>query len=119
MNLMGCLVLSVALFAIGAFGLLTRRNIIAALLSLELMVNAALINFVGFSRFGGPSTDSTGSPLASAGTVWHMDSQAGSLFVLFAVAVTAAEMALALAIVIALYRQRKSLDLRELDSLHG
>ena len=111
MNLMGCLVLSVALFAIGAFGLLTRRNIIAALLTLELMVNAALINFVGFSRFGGPSTGS--------GTAWHMDSQAGSLFVLFAVAVTAAEMALALAIVIALYRQRKSLDLRELDSLHG
>jgi len=110
-NLIGCLVLSVALFAIGAFGLLTRRNIIAALLSLELMVNAALINFIAFSRFGASS--------ASSGTGLHNDPQAGSLFVLFAVAVTAAEMALALAIVIALYRQRKSLDLRELDSLHG
>ena len=111
MNLIGCLVLSVALFAIGAFGLLTRRNIIAALLSLELMVNAALINFVGFSRFGAKYMAVLG---------WrHGDSQAGSLFVLFSVAVTAAEMALALAIVIALYRQRKSLDLRELDSLHG
>ena len=111
MNLMGCLILSAALFAIGAFGLLTRRNIIAALLSLELMVNAALINFVGFSRFGG------NHPVAMG---WGPnDSEAGSLFVLFAVAVTAAEMALALAIVIALYRRRKSLDLRELDSLHG
>ncbi len=114
MNLTGCLVLSVALFAIGAFGLLTRRNIIAALLSLELMVNAALINFIAFSRFG-PSTVRQAHGIASSGT----DSQAGSLFVLFAVAVTAAEMALALAIVIALYRQRKSLDLKELDSLHG
>src|SRR4051812_12359057 len=111
MNLLGCVVLSVALFSIGAFGLLTRRNIIAALLSLELMVNAALINFVGFSRFGGKFV---------AGGGWERnDPQAGGLFVLSAVAVTAAEMALALAIVIALYRQRKTLDLRELDSLHG
>ena len=108
---MGCIVLSVALFAIGAFGLLTRRNIIAALLSLELMVNAALINFVGFSRFGGKFVEGQG---------WERgDFQAGSLFVLFAVAVTAAEMAIALAIVIALHRRRKTLDLRELDSLHG
>jgi GNAT superfamily N-acetyltransferase len=65
---------------------------------------------LGFSRFGAP---------ALSGTATHADGQAGSLFVLFAVAVTAAEMALALAIIIALYRQRKSLDLLELDSLRG
>ena len=53
MNLASCLVLSGVLFAIGAYGLLTRRNFIAALISLELMVNAALINFVAFGRYGG------------------------------------------------------------------
>ena len=106
MNLTPCLFLSAALFAIGTYGLLTRRNMIAALMSLELMVNAALINFVAFARFGGPQG------LAQ-------DSEAGSLFVLFAVGVTAAEMALALAVVIALNRQRRHLDLRDLDGLHG
>jgi NADH-quinone oxidoreductase subunit K len=106
MNLTTCLLLSAALFAIGAFGLVTRRNMIAALMSLELMVNAALINFVAFARFGGTH--------AVKG-----DPESGSLFALFAVAVTAAEMALALAIVIALNRQRKHLDIRELDGLHG
>lgn len=106
MNLTACLLLSAALFAIGAYGLVTRRNLIAALMSLELMVNAALINFVAFARFGGPNQGAV-----------HPES--GSLFALFAVAVTAAEMALALAIVIAVHRQRRHLDMRELDGLHG
>jgi NADH-quinone oxidoreductase subunit K len=105
-NLMTCLMLSAALFAIGAFGLVTRRNLIAALISIELMVNAALINFVAFARFGGPHGH-------------QGDPESGSLFALFAVAVTAAEMALALAIVIAVHRQRRHLDIRELDGLHG
>lgn len=106
MNLTTCLMLSAALFAIGAYGLITRRNLIAALMSLELMVNAALINFVAFARFGGPHH-----------APGHAES--GSLFALFAVAVTAAEMALALAIVIAVHRQRRHLDVRGLDGLHG
>jgi NADH-quinone oxidoreductase subunit K len=106
MNLTTCLLLSAALFAIGAYGLVTRRNMIAALMSLELMVNAALINFIAFARYGGAH----GVP---------GDAEAGSLFVLFSVAVTAAEMALALAIVIAVHRQRKHVDVRELDGLHG
>lgn len=106
MNLTNCLMLSAALFAIGAYGLVTRRNLIAALMSLELMVNAALINFVAFARFGGPGSGA-------------VQPESGSLFALFAVAVTAAEMALALAIVIAVHRQRRHLDVRELDGLHG
>jgi len=110
-NLTACLLLSAALFAIGAYGLLTRRNMIAALMSLELMVNAALINFIAFARFGG--IQSAGSQV-----VLH-DAESGSLFALFAVGVTAAEMALALAIVITVHRQRKHLDLRELDGMHG
>jgi NADH-quinone oxidoreductase subunit K len=107
MTLAACLAVSAILFAIGAFGLLTRRNMIAALMSMELMVNAALINFVAFARFG--------DGLGGGGR----DPEAGSIFALFAVAVTAAEMALALAIVIALHRRRRSLDIVELDGLHG
>jgi NADH-quinone oxidoreductase subunit K len=106
MTLAACLLLAAGLFAIGAYGLMTRRNLIAALMSLELMVNAALINFVAFARFGG------------IGTGAH-DPEAGTLFALFAVAVTAAEMALGLAIVIAAHRLKPHLDVRELDSLHG
>ena len=106
MTLAACLLLSGALFAIGVYGLLTRRNLIAALMALELMVNAALINFIAFARFGGPQGA-------------FRDAEAGSLFALFAVAVTAAEMALALAIVIAVHRQRRNLDLRDLDGMHG
>jgi NADH-quinone oxidoreductase subunit K len=105
MNLSVCLGVTALLFAIGAYGLLTRRNMIAALMSLELMVNAALINFVAFARFGG-------GPAAR-------DVEAGPVFVLFAVAVTAAEMALGLAIVIALHRARRDLDPTDLDGLHG
>jgi NADH-quinone oxidoreductase subunit K len=106
MTLAACLLLAAGLFAIGAYGLMTRRNLIAALMSLELMVNAALINFVAFARFGG------------SGAGAH-DPEAGTLFALFAVAVTAAEMALGLAIVIASHRLKPHLDVRELDSLHG
>lgn len=116
MNLAGCLALSGALFAIGVYGLLTRRNMIAALMSLELMVNAALINFVAFSRFGGDLRWFADGGFAPTGL---RDPQAGSVFALFAVGVTAAEMALALAIVISLHRQRGKVDIAEMDGLRG
>ncbi len=101
MNLPACLLLSSALFALGVYGLLTRRNLIAVLMSLELMVNAALINFTAFARFGGG------------------DATAGAVFPLFVMAVTAGEMALALGIVMALQRWRSRIDVDELNRLHG
>jgi NADH:ubiquinone oxidoreductase subunit K len=101
MNLATCLLLAAALFALGVYGLLTRRNLIAVILSLELMVNAALINFVAFARYGGG------------------DATAGALFPIFSMAVTAAETALALAIVMALRRRRNNIDIREMTTLHG
>lgn len=116
MNLASCLALSGALFAIGAYGLLTRRNFIAALMSLELMVNAALINFVAFGRFGGSLRSFADGGYAADGA---RDAAAGPVFALFAVGVTAAEMALALAIVIALHRQRRNVDVTALDGLRG
>lgn len=116
MNLGSCLALSGALFAIGAFGLLTRRNFIAALMSLELMVNAALINFVAFARYGGNLRWFADGGYAADGV---RDAGAGPVFALFAVGVTAAEMALALAIVITLHRQRRNVDIAGLDGLNG
>ena len=101
MNLANSLILSCLLFSVGVVGLLTRRHIIGALISIELMLNAVLINFIAFSYF--KASDPT----------------AGSVFAVFTIALTSAEMAVALAIVVAMYRQHKNLDLEKLDSLHG
>lgn len=104
MNLPALLVLSSALFAIGVFGLLSRRNIIAMFLSIELMINAALINFMAFSHFG---------------VAAEADVAAGNIFPLFIIALTSAEMAIALAIVVTMYRRRHNIDIEGLTDLHG
>ena len=101
MNLQGCLTVSSLLFVIGLYGLLTRRNLIAVLVSLELLVNAVLINFIAFAHFSAS------------------DPHAGSIFGLFIIAATVGEVALALGIVMAIYRRRRLLDIRELKGLHG
>ncbi len=84
MKLSTCLLLSAALFAVGVYGLLTRRQAIAVLLSVELMANAANLAFVAFGRLG------------------HRP--AAQTFALFAIALTVAEVAVGLALVILLYR---------------
>ena len=103
MSLLNCLLLSGALFGIGLFGLLARRNIIAVFLSIELMLNAGLINFVAFSHY------------APSGS----DAAAGIVFPLFIIALTSSEMAVGLAIVVALYRRHKRIDIEEVSELHG
>src|SRR5207244_4395119 len=84
MSLSHCILLAAAVFCVGIYGLLTRKQAVAMLLSVELMANAANIVFVAFSRFGGGP---------------------GQIFVLFALAVTVAEVAVGLALVILLYRR--------------
>ncbi len=84
MTLSSCLLLATALFCVGIFGLLSRRQPIAILLSVELMANAANIVFVAFSRFRGGTT--------------------GQVFAIFSIALTVAEVAVGLALVILLYR---------------
>lgn len=103
MSLTGCLLLSAGLFAIGCFGLLTRRNMIAMLLSTELLLNAVIINFIAFARFA-PA---------------EHDAAAGVVFPLFVIALTSCEMAIALALAISLHRRRRSLDVQKLGDLHG
>ena len=93
------LALALILFCIGMYGALTKRNTIIVLLSIELMLNAANINLVAFSKFG------------------VMSSITGQVFALFAMAVAAAEVAVGVAILIALYRNRKTVNIDEMNRL--
>jgi NADH:ubiquinone oxidoreductase subunit K len=94
------LVLSALLFSIGLAGALTRRNAIIVLISVELMLNAANLNFIAFWRY---------SPNPDAAT--------GIIFVLFSIAVAAAEAAVGLALIIAVYRHYKTTDLDQISHL--
>ena len=92
------LVLSAVLFVIGVMGVLTRRNALILFMSIELMLNAVNLSFVAFSR---------------------LYSATGQVFVIFVMAVAAAEAAVGLAIVIAVFRHRQSVDLDDLRFLRG
>jgi NADH:ubiquinone oxidoreductase subunit K len=94
------LVVSAALFSLGLFGVLTRKNAINVLMSIELMLNSANINLVAFSRF-------VSSDLA------------GQIFAVFVIVVAACEAAVALAIVLSFYRILKTVHLDEARALKG
>jgi NADH:ubiquinone oxidoreductase subunit K len=100
--LAGCLLVSALLFAIGFAGALLRQNAILVLIGIELMLNAANLNFLAFWRYGP-----------------HPEALTGMMFVIFSIAVAAAEAAVGLALIIAIYRQTKSTEMRGLDSLKG
>ena len=100
--LAGYLLLSSLIFTIGLAGALTRRNAIIVLIGIELMLNAANLNFIAFWRYG-PAT--------------HAFS--GVVFVVFSIAVAAAEAAVGLALVIAIYRHQKNIRLQEATKLKG
>ncbi|MEE9172343.1 MAG: NADH-quinone oxidoreductase subunit NuoK [candidate division NC10 bacterium] len=91
------LVLGAVLFGIGMFGVLTRRNAIAILMAVELMLNAVNINFIAFSRYLPNST---------------LD---GQVFAIFVIAVAAAEAAVGLAIVLGLYRNFHTVNVDEIN----
>lgn len=91
--------LAAGLFCIGVFGLLTRRNAVGILLSVELMANAVNINLAAFGRYLADSR--------------------GQVFVLFAIALTVAEVVVGLAIVIFLHRARKTIDVQDVNLLSG
>ena len=93
------LLLAAILFCIGVYGVLARRNGVMVLMSIELILNAVNINLVAFGAIQG-----------------NLD---GHVFALFVVAVAAAEVAVGLALVLMIYRNRKSIDVEELDALRG
>lgn len=93
------LLLSAVLFSIGVYGVLARRNGVLVLMSIELILNAVNINLVAFAAFG--------------------NQPAGEVFALFVIAVAAAEVGVGLAMVLLLYRNRKSIDLAQIDLMRG
>jgi len=97
------LVIGALLFIIGVAGVLTRRNIIVIFMSIELILNAANLNFIAFSRY-----------LYETGSV---NALAGQIFTVFVIVVAAAEAAIGLGIVIALYRNKETIWVDEIDLL--
>lgn len=97
-----CLLVSAMLFAIGFAGAVTRRHAILVLIGIELMLNAANLNFIAFWRFGP-----------------HPELLSGLMFVIFSMALAGAEAAVGLALVIAIYRHKKTSNLDEVKELRG
>lgn len=95
------LILSALLFCIGLYGALSRRNTIVILMSIEIMLNAVNIALVAFSRYIVPLL------------------LTGQVFALFVMVVAAAEVAVGLAIIIALYRSRETVDVEQADLMKG
>lgn len=96
------LLVSAIIFAIGLAGALVRRNAILVLIGVELMLNAANLNFIAFWRF---------SP--------HPEAATGVMFALFSIGVAAAEAAVGLALIIAVHRHFNTTDLDRIDSMRG
>jgi NADH-quinone oxidoreductase subunit K len=96
------LLLSALLFAIGLAGALTRRNAIIVLIAIELMLNAANLNFIAFWRFGP-----------------HPEALTGIVFVLFSIGVAAAEAAVGLALIISIYRHYQTTNVDRMDTMKG
>ena len=97
MNVQNVLYISAALFSVGVFGVLARRNLLIVLISVELMLNGANLALVAISR------DQALKPE-------HLNPEAGQALVLFSMAVAAAEVAVGLSILIALFRHARSVD---------
>ena len=97
------LVIGALLFIIGVAGVLTRRNIIVIFMSIELILNAANLNFIAFSRY--------------LSTTGNANAVAGQIFTVFVIVVAAAEAAIGLGIVIALYRNKETIWVDEIDLL--
>ncbi|MEW6265687.1 MAG: NADH-quinone oxidoreductase subunit NuoK [Thermodesulfobacteriota bacterium] len=95
------LFVGLVLFSIGLFGVLLRRSLIGMLISVELMLNAASINFMAFNRFLAP------------------DPGVGQIMVLFIMGVAAAEAAIALSLILALYRKLRTINIERATELKG
>jgi NADH:ubiquinone oxidoreductase subunit K len=95
------LVVAALLFGLGIYGLLNRRTLIGLLISAELLLAGASLNFMAFGRFLAP------------------DPTTGQIFTLFIMGIAAAEAAIALSIIIAVYRNYKSIDTEDLKELQG
>ena len=98
------LLLGAVLFCIGVYGVLARRNGVAVLMSIELILNSVNINFLAFNA------------MWAKNNTQHTD---GAVFALFVIAVAAAEVGVGLALVLMLYRNMKTIDVDKVDALKG
>jgi len=94
------LILSALLFSLGVFTILTQRNAVRILMGVELVLNAASLNFVAFSH-------------------WSPTGLTGQVVAIFIIVLAAAESAVALAIVLSIFRQMREIDVEDIDSLKG
>ena len=101
MFLYTCLVVSLIIFAIGIYGVLTRRNAIGILMSIELMFNSANINLVAFNRF------------------LDLESKIGMIFPIFIITLAAAETAVGLALILSIYRMIKTVYVEKMNIMKG
>ena len=101
MSLHVVLLISLVLFCLGLYAVIARRNLIAMLIGVELMLNAASLSFLGFNRFVAP------------------DPATGQIIVLFIIGLAAAEASVALSIIVAVYRVRHSIKVDDLTELRG
>ena len=100
-SLQSYLLVSAALFSLGVFGLLARRNLVALLISLELILNSASINFLAFNKF------------------CLTNKALGQVFVIFIIALAAAEVCIGLSLIILLYKKQASINIEEAKELKG
>ncbi len=98
----GYLFVSVALFCIGLYGALARRNAVAILMGIEVMLNASVINLIAFWRYVNPTAALT-----------------GQAFAVFVITLAAAEVAVGLALIIAIYRNRETVVVDDVDLMKG
>jgi NADH:ubiquinone oxidoreductase subunit K len=101
-SLTSYLMLSALIFSIGLAGALTRRSAILVLIGIELMLNAANLNFIAFWRYGP-----------------HPEALTGVMFAIFSIGIAAAEAAVGLGIILAVYRHSKTTELDQLNSMKG
>ena len=100
-SLSSYLLLAAGLFCIGVFGALARRNAVAVLMGVELMLNAVNVNLIAFWRYT------------------NVTQLTGQIFAIFVITVAAAEAAVGLALIIAIYRQRNTVNVEDLDTMKG
>lgn len=116
-KLASCIALSCAIFAIGAWGVLARRNILIMLISIELMLNAVMLAFVSFARMHAGIAQKVAEKAQGAVAPEMTSASSGQIFGLFIIAVAAAEAAVGLAIVISYYRHRATVDTRDMTTM--
>jgi NADH:ubiquinone oxidoreductase subunit K len=114
MTIENVLIVSAALFAIGAYGVISRRSLITVIMSLELMFNGVVITAVAFSRLTPSAALLSGDPVTAEAV---RSALTGHVFAIFVIAVAAGEAALAFALVFAIYRARESIEITDASEM--